>query len=74
MQSLLGKYWAMKRESVKYNWEKAKRMKVEICNYEAFSEALRADVYRKLLDYIKFCDKGVRTYYKMDTKKNKDKE
>ena len=53
---------------------KAKRMKVEICNYEAFSEALRADVYRKLLDYIKFCDKGVRTYYKMNTKKNKDKE
>ena len=46
---------------------------MEICNYEAFSEALRADVYRKLLDYIKFCDKGVRTYYKMDTKKNKDK-
>ena len=44
---------------------KAKRMKIEIENYEAFAEALRADVYRKLMDYLKNCDKGIRTYYKV---------
>ena len=25
----------------------------------------RADVYRKLMEYIKYCDKGVKTYYKI---------
>ena len=28
MQSVFGKYWNMKRESLRYNWDKAKRMKV----------------------------------------------
>lgn len=44
---------------------KAKRKKIELENYEAFAEALRADVYRKLMDYLEFCDKGIRTFYKV---------
>ncbi len=28
MQSFMSKYWGIKRESLRYNWEKAKRMKV----------------------------------------------
>ena len=53
---------------------KAKRMKVEINNYEAFSEALRVDVYKKLIEYIKYCNIGVKTYYKMNTNMKKEKE
>ena len=53
---------------------KAKRMKVEINNYEAFSEALRVDVYKKLIEYIKYCNIGEKTYYKMNTNMKKEKE
>ena len=53
---------------------KAKRMKVEINNYEAFSEALRVNIYKKLIEYIKYCNIGVKTYYKMNTNMKKEKE
>lgn len=42
---------------------KAKRMKCEEANYEAFIEAIRADVYKELMYRIRFCNKGVREYY-----------
>ena len=44
---------------------KSARKKVEIGNYEAFAEALRADVYRRLMVYLENCDKGVREFFKM---------
>ena len=48
---------------------KAKRRDVSEANYEAFVEALRVDVYRALMKYLENCDKGVKTYYKLKTKK-----
>ena len=47
----------------------AKRRDVNIENYEAFAEALRADVYRQLMKYLENCDKGVKTLYRLRTNK-----
>ena len=44
---------------------KTTRKEVEENNYEAFAEALRADVYRRLMVYLENCDKGVREFFKM---------
>ena len=48
----------------------ATHKEVDIDNYEAFAEALRADVYRKLMEYIENCGMGVREFYKIKKLKN----
>lgn len=45
---------------------KAKRMAISEENYEAFAEALRADVYKEMMRYLINCDKGVKTFYKLN--------
>lgn len=42
---------------------RATKKELNDVNYEAFAEALRADVYRRLMVYLENCDKGVREFF-----------
>ena len=44
---------------------KAKRMKIDVDNYEFFVDHLRADVYRELFGDIKDKDLGIKTKYEI---------
>ena len=49
---------------------RATKKELNDVNYEAFAEALRADVYRRLMVYLENCDKGVREFFLMKELKN----
>lgn len=44
---------------------KAKRMKVDVDNYQEFLECLRADLYRELYQRIKNSSAGIKTKYEI---------